>query len=77
MELRWYGAARFVDPHTVEITGDGVAPRRVSGRAMVIAVGSVPHRPDHIPFDGKYVIDSDGMVCLEHIPRSLVVIGGA
>ncbi|CEF42231.1 Si-specific NAD(P)(+) transhydrogenase [Acetobacter tropicalis] len=71
-----YGVARFVDPHTIEIVGEQGRSRQVSGKAIVIAVGSVPHRPDHIPFDGKYVIDSDAMVCLEHIPRSLVVIGG-
>lgn len=70
-----YGAARFVDAHTVEIEDDEKNHRRVSGKAIVVAVGSVPHRPENIPFDGKRVIDSDGMVSLDRIPRSLTVVG--
>lgn len=70
-----YGDARFVDAHTVEIESEDKNRRRVSGKAIVVAVGSVPHRPKNIPFDGKRVIDSDGMVSLDRIPRSLTVVG--
>lgn len=70
-----YGDARFVDSHTLDISDNAGAIRRVTGKAIVIAVGSEPHRPREIPFDDRYVIDSDGMVKLDHIPRSLTVVG--
>lgn len=70
-----YGSARFRDPHTLEVTDGQGDVQHVTGKSIVIAVGSEPHRPDHIPFDGTCVIDSDGMVKLDKIPRSLVVIG--
>jgi NAD(P) transhydrogenase len=69
-----HGAARFVDPHTVEVdSGDGVA--RYSGSRFILAVGTTPYRPAHIPFDGDYVVDPDEILELKRLPRSLTVIG--
>lgn len=71
-----YGMAQFVDPHHIAIiTGNGVA-RTVSGDRIVIAVGTRPHRPANVPFDGTVVLDSDEMTSLARLPRSLTVIGG-
>ncbi|OUJ13117.1 Si-specific NAD(P)(+) transhydrogenase [Acetobacter sp. DsW_063] len=70
-----YGSAKFVDAHTIEIENPAGGSRRVRGKAIVVAVGSAPHRPHNIPFDGTRVIDSDGMVNLDRIPRSLTVVG--
>jgi NAD(P) transhydrogenase len=39
-----HGHARFVDAHTVEVTGD-VGTRRVTGEAILVATGSRPARP--------------------------------
>ncbi len=65
------GEARFVDPHTVEV--DEV---RVTGDHILIASGTKPARPDHISFDGQHVFDSDEILQLDHIPRSMIVVGG-
>jgi NAD(P) transhydrogenase len=70
-----FGAARFEDSHrlavvqtrgTVEHTADFI----------VIAVGTEPARPGHIPFDGTSVIDTDGLLALKVLPTSLTIVGG-
>ena len=41
----------------------------------MIAVGTRPHRPDGVPFNGTSVFDSDEIVDIPRLPRSLTVIG--
>jgi NAD(P) transhydrogenase len=71
----FHGAARFVDAHTISIEGHG-APRQVRARNVLIATGSSPHRPPQFPFDHRRVYDSDEIVRVHEIPKSLVVVGG-
>jgi NAD(P) transhydrogenase len=68
------GSARFLDPHTVLVEG-GDGDRRVSGARIVIATGTHPAHPPQIAFDDRRILDSDGILTLDHIPRSLVVVG--
>lgn len=72
-----HGAARFVDPHHIEIRdASGTSLRTVSTGRVVIATGTFPRRPADIPFDDRVIVDSDGILGLHTIPRSLTVIGG-
>src|SRR5260370_26936956 len=41
----------------------------------VIATGTRPARPATVDFDERTVIDSDGIVHLRQVPRSMVVAG--
>jgi NAD(P) transhydrogenase len=68
------GTARFVDPHTIGIQG-GPVERHVTAANIVIATGTRPARPDTVAFDGKSVLDSDGILALEQVPSSMVVVG--
>ncbi len=68
------GTARFVDPHTIGIQG-GPVEREVTAANVVIAVGTRPARPDSVEFDGRTILDSDGILSLEQIPSSMVVVG--
>src|SRR5689334_8603303 len=69
------GTGRFTDPHTVEVDdGDGRV-RRVAADKIVIATGTRPARPASVEFDERTVIDSDGIVHLQTVPRSMVVAG--
>ncbi|AOX15829.1 Si-specific NAD(P)(+) transhydrogenase [Kozakia baliensis] len=70
------GLARFVDPHQIEVLTGAGESHVVSADKVIIAVGTKPHRPSHIPFDDKVVIDSDGITRIERLPRSLTVVGG-
>jgi NAD(P) transhydrogenase len=67
------GTASFLDPHTLEVAG----PRPLSPSAdkIVIAVGTRPARPPAVDFDGRTVIDSDGIAGLERVPTTMTVVG--
>jgi NAD(P) transhydrogenase len=67
------GSARFVDPHTVAVTGG--EERRVTAERIVIATGTRPARPAAVEFDGGTILDSDGLLQLQSLPASGVVVG--
>ena len=69
------GKARFIDPTTLEVVKDDGETQLVSGTSIMLAVGTKPFRPDYMPFDGKTVLDSDELLDISELPRSLVVIG--
>ncbi|MCB1460863.1 MAG: Si-specific NAD(P)(+) transhydrogenase [Nitratireductor sp.] len=69
------GAARFIDPNTVEVTGEEGETLAFTADNFLIAVGTIPFRPDYIPFDGETVFDSDEILELPSLPRSIAVIG--
>lgn len=69
------GRASFVGPTTLEISKDDDESMLVSGTSILLAVGTKPFRPDYMPFDGRTVVDSDELLDIRELPRSLVVIG--
>ncbi|MBN8998611.1 MAG: Si-specific NAD(P)(+) transhydrogenase [Rhizobiales bacterium] len=69
------GEARFVGPHEIEVTADNGEVRRFGASHMLIACGTRPFRPDYVPFNGTTVFDSDEIIELPRLPRSLAVIG--
>jgi len=67
------GEARFEDANTVKMH-DSDEPIRA--KRIVIACGTRPARPSSVEFDDRTVIDSDGLLKLEHrVPRSMIVVG--
>jgi NAD(P) transhydrogenase len=69
------GDATFVDDHTLQVTSPGKEPRRLHGDHILIAVGSRPVRPANVPFDGRRIFDSDELLALENLPKSLIILG--
>jgi NAD(P) transhydrogenase len=70
------GSARFLDSQTVEVTRYGTEPRIVSSEYFLIATGSHPQQPETSIVDGEVIIDSDSLLTLQNIPRSMIVVGG-
>lgn len=71
-----HGSASFVDAHTVAVAGvDGQTRMRVQGTVILIATGTRPNRPADVPFDSEVVFDSDGILRMPHMPRSMLVLG--
>jgi NAD(P) transhydrogenase len=70
------GTARFQDSHHVAVTLDNGDVRVAEGEKFLIAVGTRPHRPADVPFNGHSVLDSDEILGIPHLPRSLTVVGG-
>ena len=69
------GAATFVDSQTVEVY-QAASPIRLQGEKILLAIGTKPSRPENIPFDGKKIFDSDEILGIPEVPRSMIVIGG-
>jgi NAD(P) transhydrogenase len=70
-----FGTARFLGPTHVEVTtATGEVYVHEAGR-ILIAVGTKPFRPSDIPFNGTNVLDSDEVIELARLPRSLAVVG--
>lgn len=69
------GEAHFIDTHTLAVTKEDGDVAEYSGDIIIIATGTRPYRPAHIPFDNDLVVDSDEILNLKRIPRSLSVIG--
>ena len=68
--------ASFVDCNTVKLKYvDGRGWRDVSAANIVIATGTRATQNDHIPFDGRRVFISDDLLQLDHLPRTLAVVG--
>ena len=64
------GEAKFTGPKTVAVGGESFTADKV-----IIAAGSYPILPG-IPGVKEYAIDSTACLSLDHIPESMLVIGG-
>src|ERR1700760_4983383 len=70
------GEGRFRDEHPLLVEDQSRGERTtVSGEYIVIATGTTPARPEGVDFDEKRVLDSDGILNLQSIPASMVVVG--
>ncbi len=69
------GRAEFKSPQRVDVQRiDGTHYEIEAGR-VVIATGSRPRQPPEITLDHEHILDSDSILSLAYLPRSLVVIG--
>jgi NAD(P) transhydrogenase len=69
------GTGRFADSHTVALREAGGHERLISAEHIVIATGTRPARPDSVEFDGRTILDSDNVLTVERVPRSMVIVG--
>jgi NAD(P) transhydrogenase len=71
------GTASFLDPHTISVRPNPAANEDIllRGENILIATGSSPVRPDLFPFGKGEVYDSDTILQLDRIPKTLAVIG--
>ena len=71
----FHGTASFVEPHVVK-----VAARQgetwLRGEKILIATGSSPLQPPEFPFADPRICDSDEILRLTHLPKTMVVVGG-
>ena len=76
---RLSGRAKFVGSNKIAVRQklqEKQTKFSVTGDKFLIAVGTKPYRPKHIPFNGTTVIDSDSIAANMPMPKSIVVVGG-
>ena len=67
------GTASFIDPKTVQV---GETGEKIQGDKILIASGSKPGRIPIEGIDGPDVMDSNQVLSMKALPKSVVVIGG-
>lgn len=68
------GEARFLSTTSVEVTR-GKKKTILTGEVFMIAVGSRPVSPEFLHVDGKIVHDSDTVLGLKRVPKTMIVLG--
>jgi NAD(P) transhydrogenase len=69
------GTGRFADAHTITVDDESGREQKVTADKIIIAAGTQPARPSTVDFDDRTIIDSDGVINLEKVPQSMVVVG--
>ncbi|WP_190070367.1 FAD-dependent oxidoreductase, partial [Streptomyces lanatus] len=65
------GEGRLSSPTSVDVNG-----RRVQGRHVLLATGSVPKSLPGLEIDGDRIISSDHALVLDRVPKSAIILGG-
>ena len=67
---RYSGTAVFRSPTQI-----AVGEQLLETQFVLIATGSSPFRPPHVPFDDATICDSDTILQIDRIPATLAVVG--
>lgn len=70
------GFASFEDANTIAVRTPQNEILSLRGDVILIATGSAPQRAPELPFDDEVIFDSDSILKMDAIPRSLAVVGG-
>jgi NAD(P) transhydrogenase len=70
------GDARLGPARTVVVAKPEGRKLTLRAKAILIASGSRPMRPQSIPFDDPGVCDSDTILALGYIPKDILIVGG-
>ena len=73
---RIHGRAKFLNANELQIDRVKGDPLLLKADHIVIASGSQPRQPDNIPIDHENIFDSDSILSMLYLPKSLVVLGG-
>lgn len=69
------GRASIISPNQVKFTAKN-KEQIVTADKIIIATGTRPFQPKGFDFDGKIILDSDSILHMKKIPRSLSIVGG-
>lgn len=71
-----HGKAKFESTDTISVVTPTGSTHRFRSQKIFIATGSRPRNPDHIPIDHEHILDSDSLLSMTYLPRSLAILGG-
>ena len=71
----FFGAASFTDSKTVRVEGSR-GHQTLSADVIVLAVGTKPSISPKVPINGRNIINSDQILQMPEVPKTLIVVGG-
>ena len=72
----YWGDGMLEDAHTVHVQERDGKEAELKTDFVLIATGSSPFHPPDVPFDGRLIYDSDSILRMPFIPKTMAVIGG-
>ncbi|MFL6351549.1 MAG: Si-specific NAD(P)(+) transhydrogenase [Bryobacteraceae bacterium] len=69
------GLASFKDPTTIEVTNLR-GPAEIKADKIIIATGTRPASSPKVPLNARTIINSDQILDMPSVPRTLIVVGG-
>ncbi|MFO0585667.1 MAG: Si-specific NAD(P)(+) transhydrogenase [Anaeromyxobacter sp.] len=70
------GTASFADPHTLRVSAPEGGAQEIKADVVLLATGTRPLHPPQYAIDNVRVYDSDSILMLDRVPRSLAILGG-
>lgn len=70
-----FGSASFVDPHRIKVENSR-GSHTFEADTVMIATGTKPAASDKVPINGRTIVNSDQVLDLPSIPKTLIVVGG-
>src|SRR5579859_890719 len=69
------GTASFVDPHHIKVVNK-LGQIDLEAGAIIIATGTKPADSPKVPLNGRTIVNSDQILQMPEIPKTLIVVGG-
>jgi NAD(P) transhydrogenase len=70
-----HGIGSFIDPHQILVHGPQ-NETTLEAEHIIVAVGTKPATSANVPLNGTTIVNSDQILGLDALPRSLIVVGG-
>jgi NAD(P) transhydrogenase len=69
------GVAQFVDPFHLRVIS-AIGQADYEAKSIVIATGTKPAESAKVPLNGRSIVNSDQILQMANLPRTLIVVGG-
>jgi NAD(P) transhydrogenase len=70
-----HGEGSLKDRYTVQVNSSN-GTKEIAGEFILIATGSSPRHPPEFPFVDQLVYDSDSILNMNRLPKTMAVVGG-
>src|SRR6266446_4410407 len=69
------GVAQFIDPFHLRVAS-AIGQADYEAKSIVIATGTKPAESPKVPLNGRSIVNSDQILQMATLPRTLIVVGG-
>jgi NAD(P) transhydrogenase len=70
-----HGLGKFMDAHHIRVENNN-GFSELEGQFVVLATGTKPATNPKVPINGRNIINSDQILTMPQVPRTLIVVGG-
>jgi len=71
-----YGTAKIISASLVEVNKKDKSTKNIESDSIIIATGSSTLNLPKLPIDHTHILNSNDALELEHVPASLIIVGG-